>query len=42
VLLPKRQLYRLEGRGSDAQALVPKCKSYDIDELTDACKKKAG
>ena len=43
VLLPKRiQLYRLQGRGSDAQALVPKCKSYDIDELTDACKKEAG
>lgn len=43
VLLPKRiQLLRLEGRESDAQALVPKCKSYDIDELTDACKKQAG
>jgi len=43
VLLPKRiQLYRLEGRDSDAQALVPKCKSYDIDELTDACKKESG
>jgi Peptidase family M48 len=43
VLLPKRiQLYRLEGRDSDAKALVPKCKSYDIDELTDACKKEAG
>ena len=34
VLLPKRiQILRLEGRGADAQALVPKCKSYDIDEL---------
>jgi predicted Zn-dependent protease len=43
VLLPKRiELYRLEGRDADAQALVPKCKSYDIDELTDACKKEAG
>jgi hypothetical protein len=43
VLLPKRiQLLRLEGRTADAQALVPKCKSYDIDELTDACKKEAG
>lgn len=43
VLLPKRiQLYRLQGRDSDAQALLPKCKSYDIDELTDACKKEAG
>jgi len=43
VLLPKRiQLYRLEGRDSEAQALVPKCKGYDIDELTDACKKAAG
>jgi hypothetical protein len=43
VLLPKRiQLYRLQGRDADAQALVPKCKSYDIDALTDACKKEAG
>jgi Zn-dependent protease with chaperone function len=43
VLLPKRiELYVLEGRSSDAQALVPKCKTYDIDELTDACKKAAG
>jgi hypothetical protein len=43
VLLPKRiQLLRLQGRDADAQALVPKCKSYDIDELTDACKKEAG
>jgi len=43
VLLPKRiQLYVLEGRDSDAKALVPKCKTYDIDELTDACKKAAG
>ncbi len=43
VLLPKRiQLLVLEGRNADAQALVPKCKSYDIDELTDACKKEAG
>jgi Zn-dependent protease with chaperone function len=43
VLLPKRiALLRLEGRGADAQALLPKCKSYDIDELTDACKKEAG
>ena len=43
VLLPKRiQLLRLEGRGDDAKALVPRCKSYDIDELTAACKKEAG
>jgi hypothetical protein len=43
VLLPKRiQLLRLEGRQPDAEALIPKCKSYDIDELTDACKKEAG
>jgi Tfp pilus assembly protein PilF len=42
VLLPKRiQLLRLEGRQDEAQALVPKCKSYDIDELTDRCKKEA-
>lgn len=43
VLLPKRiHLYRLEGRSADAQALLPKCKSYEIDELTVACKKEAG
>jgi len=43
VLLPKRiHLYRLEGRQSDAEALIPKCKSYDIDELTDRCKREAG
>ena len=43
VLLPKRiQLYRLQGRDGDAQALVPKCKTYGIDELTDACKKAGG
>jgi Zn-dependent protease with chaperone function len=43
VLLPKHiQLLRLQGRDADAQALVPKCKSYDISELTDACKKEAG
>jgi predicted Zn-dependent protease len=43
VLLPKRiQVYRLQGRDGDAQALLPKCKSYDIDALTDACKKEAG
>jgi hypothetical protein len=43
VLLPKRiALYRLQGRNADAQALVPKCKSYGIDELTEACKKEAG
>lgn len=43
VLLPKRiQVYRLQGRDADAQALVPKCKSYGIDALTDACKKQAG
>lgn len=43
VLLPKRiQLYRLEGRPSDAEALLPKCKSYGIDALTDRCQKEAG
>ena len=43
VLLPKRiALLRAEGRGSDAQALVPQCKTYDIDALTDECKKAAG
>ena len=29
------------GRCAGARALLPKCKSYDIDELTDACKKAA-
>ena len=43
VLLPKRiRLYRLQGRDGEARALLPKCKSYGIDELTDACKKQAG
>jgi len=42
VLLPKRiKVLRGAGRQSDAEALVPKCKGYDIDELTDACKKAA-
>ena len=40
VLLPKHiQLLVGAGRASEANALLPKCKSYDIDELTDACKK---
>jgi Flp pilus assembly protein TadD len=43
VLLPKRiRLYRLQGRDGESRALLPKCKSYGIDELTDACKKQAG
>jgi hypothetical protein len=43
VLLPKRiELLRAEGRQSDAQALIPECKSVGIDELTDECKKAAG
>ena len=40
VLLPKRiEVLRAEGRSADAEALLPTCKSYDIDPLTDACKK---
>jgi predicted Zn-dependent protease len=43
VLLPKRiELLRAEGRQSDAQALIPECKSVGIDALTDECKKAAG
>jgi predicted Zn-dependent protease len=43
VLLPKRiTVLRGAGRQADAAALIPKCKSYGIDELTDACKKAAG
>jgi Zn-dependent protease with chaperone function len=43
VLLPKRiEILRGAGRQGEAQALVPQCKNYDIDELTDACKKAAG
>ncbi|HEY1630310.1 MAG TPA: M48 family metalloprotease [Rhizomicrobium sp.] len=43
VLLPKRiELLKAEGNSSGAQALVPECKSYDIDALTDECKKAAG
>ena len=42
VLYPERiALYREEGRQSDADALVPKCKAFDIDSLTDGCKKAA-
>ncbi|MBV9571307.1 MAG: M48 family metalloprotease [Alphaproteobacteria bacterium] len=43
VLLPKRiTVLKGAGRQSEAEALVPQCKKYDIDELTDACKKAAG
>lgn len=43
VLLPKRiEILRDAGRQADAAALVPKCQSYDIDELTDICKRAAG
>jgi predicted Zn-dependent protease len=43
VLLPKRiHVLKLQGRDGEAKALLPKCKSYDIDELTDRCKKEAG
>jgi hypothetical protein len=43
ILLPKRiTLYRLQNRGNDARALVEKCRSYNIDALTDECKKAAG
>jgi hypothetical protein len=43
VLLPKRiEVLRGAGRMSEAQALIPQCKRYDIDELVDACKKAAG
>jgi hypothetical protein len=38
VLYPKRiALYRVSGRQSDADALVPQCKKVDIKELSDAC-----
>jgi tetratricopeptide (TPR) repeat protein len=43
VLYPKRiQLYRLEGQESQAASLMPQCRSADIDELYDACKKANG
>ncbi len=43
VLLPKHiQILAGEGDFAGAQALLPKCKSYDIKELYDACKKSAG
>jgi hypothetical protein len=43
VLLPKRiEILRGGGRQADADALVPQCRKYDIDELTDACKRAAG
>ena len=42
VLYPKRiTLYRVAGRQSDADALVPQCKKVDISELPDACEKAA-
>jgi hypothetical protein len=43
VLLPKR-IAILHGMGNDgeAQALMPQCRSYDIRELADECKKAAG
>lgn len=43
VLLPKHiQLLAGSGDEPGARALLPKCKSYGIDELSDACKKAAG
>jgi Zn-dependent protease with chaperone function len=43
VLLPKRIQIRMgAGDTAGAQALIPKCKSYDIKELTNACQKAAG
>jgi len=43
VLLPKHiQLLVGAGRRDDAEELLPVCKSYGIDELTDACKKALG
>ena len=43
VLLPTHiRLLAGSGDGAGARALLPKCKSYDIDELYDACKKAAG
>jgi len=42
VLLPKRiQILSKQGDFAGANALLPKCKSYDIKELDDACKKAA-
>ncbi len=42
VLLPTHiRILAGEGDFAGAKALLPKCKSYDIDELTDACKKAA-
>jgi predicted Zn-dependent protease len=42
VLLPKHiQILVGAGDQAGAQALLPQCKSYDIRELTDACKKAA-
>ena len=40
--LPKHiQILAGQGDYAGASALIPKCKSYDIKELTDACKKAA-
>ncbi len=43
VLLPKRiEVLHAMGRQKDAEALLPKCKGFDIDELDAQCKKAAG
>ncbi len=43
VLLPKRiEILHAQGRNAEAQALLPQCKDYDIDELYDLCKSSAG
>jgi len=43
VLLPKHiQILAESGDEPGAAALLPKCKSYDIKELYDACRKAAG
>ena len=43
VLLPKRiEVLREAGRQADAKALVPQCRKYDMDELTDLCQRAAG
>ncbi|MBI3677326.1 MAG: M48 family metalloprotease [Proteobacteria bacterium] len=42
VLLPKRiEVLEGQGRDSEAKALLPQCKGYDIPELYDQCQKYA-
>lgn len=43
VILPKRiEVLTAQGKTKDAEALLPQCKGYDLDTLTEQCRKAAG